>query len=113
MAETLKTYTSDVDLLLAEVCMAGAMYGLDAYVTLIADHLKTQPRTQGAALLAQSLAKTVVRDYKAAIALAQQVMDNRHMARLHAEASAFKKLAEQLQNGQEASPLEVPETSPA
>lgn len=81
--------------------MAGAMYGLMPQVDLIADHLKAMPRTRGAAVLAQALGRTVVRDYPQAIALCQQVLDDKRLARLHPEAAAFERLARQLQAGQQ------------
>lgn len=99
MADPLKTYTSDVDLLLAEVCMAGAMYGLERHVALIVEHLRALPRTEGAAILAHALAKTVVREYSGAIQLADVVLADSRWSVLHAEAAAFRRLAEQLQAG--------------
>ncbi len=107
MSDTLKNYTSDVDLLLTEVCMAGAMYGLERQVALIVDHLVTLPRTQGVALLAHALAKIVVRDHDAALALTERVLDDKHWKPLHGEAQAFHRLAEQLKAGVEAHPLTV------
>ena len=70
MTDILKSYTSDVDRLLTEVCMTAAMYGLDRNVEAITDHLRDMPRTEGAALLAQALSKTSVREYLEADALA-------------------------------------------
>lgn len=107
MSDTLKTYTSDVDLLLTEVCMAGAMYGLERQVSLIVEHLVTLPRTQGAALLAHALAHTVVRDYDAALALTERVLQDKHWKHLHPEALAFQQLAKQLKAGLEAQPLSL------
>jgi len=107
MSDTLKNYTSDVDLLLAEVCMAGAMYGLERQVALIVDHLVTLPRTQGVALLAHALAKTVVRDYEAALALTERVLQDKHWKHLHGEARAFQQLAEQLKAGVQVQPLSL------
>lgn len=101
MSDTLKNYTSDVDLLLMEVSMAGAMYGLERHVGLIVEHLVTLPRTQGVALLAHALAKTVVRDYDGALALTQRVLQDKHWIQLHGEAKAFHDLAAQLKTGQE------------
>lgn len=105
MDEWIKTYAADVDLLLTEVCMTAAMHGLDESVTAIADHLKELPRTEGAALLAQSLSKTAVRDFEQAMAYAQRVLDNPQLAVLHGEARAFRGLAEQLAAGQAPQPL--------
>lgn len=85
--------------------MTAAMHGLDQAVTGIADHLRDMPRTEGAALLAQSLSKTAVRDYPQALALADQVLGNGQLASLHAEATAFRRLAEQLSAGQAPQPL--------
>ncbi len=107
MSETLKNYTSDVDLLLMEVSMAGAMYGLERHVGLIVDHLVTLPRTQGVALLAHALAKTVVRDYDGALALTERVLQDKHWAHLHGEAAAFHQLAQQLKSGLEVQPLKI------
>lgn len=105
MDERIKAYAADIDLLLTEVCMTAAMHGLDASVTAIAEHLREMPRTEGAALLAQSLSKTAVRDFPQAIAFAQRVLDNPQLALLHGEARAFRGLAEQLAAGQAAQPL--------
>jgi hypothetical protein len=105
MDELIKTYTADIDLLLTEVCMTAAMHGLDKAVTGIADHLRDLPRTEGAALLAQSLSKTAVRDYTQAMAFADRVLANPHMASLHGEAAAFRQLAEQMGAGQTPQPL--------
>lgn len=99
MDSLLKSFTEDVDLLLTEVCMTGAMYGLDQAVTAIADHLREMPRTEGAALLAMALAKTAVRDFSAAEKLTGQVLENPQMSRLHDEAAAFRQLAQQLKSG--------------
>lgn len=107
MEALIKTYCADVDLLLTEVCMTAAMHGLDDAVTAIAAHLRELPRTEGAALLAQSLSKSAVRDFTQAIALAQQVLDNPQLAALHAEALAFRGLAEQLAAGQSPEPLSI------
>ena len=73
MDALLKAYSDDVELLLADVCLTAAMHGLDDAVKVIAAHLREVPRTEGAALLAQSLSKTAVRNYPQAIALAQLV----------------------------------------
>lgn len=97
--ELLKSYTQDVDLLLTEICMTAAMYGLDASVSAISDHLRDMPRTEGAALLAMALSKTAIKDYPQALAWADKVLGNPQMAALHAEAAAFRGLAEQLQQG--------------
>ena len=97
--DLLKTYASDVDLLMTEICMTGAMYGLDQSVSAIAEHLRDMPRTEGAATLALALVKICVRDYPQALALADTVLGNPHMAKLHAEAASFKQLAEQLRSG--------------
>lgn len=105
MDERIKAYAADVDLLLTEVCMTAAMHGLDASVTAMAEHLKELPRTEGAALLAQSLSKTAVRDFPQAIAFAQRVIDNPQLAVLHGEARAFMGLAQQLAAGQTPQPL--------
>jgi hypothetical protein len=99
MDSLLKSFTEDVDLLLTEVCMTGAMYGLDQSVTAIAEHLREMPRTQGAALLAMALSKTSVRDFSAAEKLTNQVLENPHMSGLHDEAAAFRSLAQQLKSG--------------
>jgi len=107
VSDPLKRYTSDVDLLLTEICMTGAMYGLERYVALIAEYLVTLPRTQGAAWLAHALAKTVVRDYDGAIALTGRVLADPHWSSLHGEAQAFRRLAEQLKAGVAADPLDV------
>lgn len=107
MDPLIKTYTADIDLLLAEVCMTGAMHGLDQAVTVIADHLRDKPRTEGAALLAQALAKTAVRDFASAIALSKQVLDNPQLGAVHGEAAAFRCLAEQLRDGQPVQALTV------
>jgi hypothetical protein len=100
MDALLKSYTQDVDLLLTEVCMTGAMYGLDQAVTAIADHLREIPRTEGAATLALALSKTAVRDFNAALKLTDAVLENPQMSSLHEEAAAFRSLAEQLKSGQ-------------
>ena len=105
MDELIKTYTADIDLLLTEVCMTAAMHGLDQAVTGIAEHLRDLPRTEGAALLAQSLSKTAVRDFPQAMAFADQVLGNPQLAALHGEAAAFRRLAEQLAAGQAVQPL--------
>lgn len=105
MSDPLKTYTSDVDYLLVEVCMAGAMYGLERQVGLIAAHLVDMPRTQGPARLAHALAKTMVHDYSGAIALCDQVLGDMAWKRLHGEAKAFRQLALELQAGIPAQPL--------
>jgi hypothetical protein len=105
MDELIKAYTADIDLLLTEVCMTAAMHGLDQAVTGIAEHLRELPRTEGAALLAQSLSKTAVRDFPQAIALAEQVLGNPQLSVLHGEAAAFRRLAEQLASGQPPQPL--------
>jgi hypothetical protein len=99
MDSLLKSFTEDVDLLLTEVCMTGAMYGLDQAVTAIADHLREMPRTEGAALLAMALSKTAVRDFSSAEKLTDRVLENPHMSRLHEEAAAFRNLAQQLRSG--------------
>jgi hypothetical protein len=109
MNDLLKTYTADVDLLLTEICMTAAMYGLDQAATAIADHLRDQPRTEGAALLAMALSKTAIRDYNQAIAMADKVIDNPQLASLHEEAFAFRGLAEQLRGGATVQPLKVAE----
>jgi len=100
MNDLLKSYTGDVDFLLTEICFTAAMYGLDQSVSAMVDHLKDMPRTEGAAWLAQSLSKTAVRDYSQAMACADRVLNNPQMAALHAEASAFRQLAQQLSLGQ-------------
>lgn len=105
MNDLVKTYTADIDLLLTDVCMAGALYGLDLAVTRIADHLRDLPRTEGAALLAQAMSKIALREFAPAIELAQQVLNNPQLAAFHSEAQAFRRLAEQLQDGQAAQPL--------
>jgi hypothetical protein len=105
MTDILKSFTSDVDLLLTEVCMTAAMYGLDRNVEAISDHLRDMPRTEGAALLAQALSKTSVRDYGRSVSLTDQVLNNPHMRQLHPEARAFKQLAQQLEAGVVAQPL--------
>lgn len=107
MDDWIKTYATDVDLLLTEICMTSAMHGLDDAVTAIAEHLREMPRTEGAALLAQSLAKTAVRDFSQAIALAQRVLDTPQLASLHEEAKAFRRLAEQMAAGQTPQPLSL------
>jgi hypothetical protein len=105
MDDLIKTYTADIDLLLTEVCMTAAMHGLDQAVTGIAEHLRDLPRTEGAALLAQSLSKTAVRDFPQAMAFADRVLGNAQLASLHGEAAAFRRLAEQLAAGQDPQPL--------
>jgi len=105
MTDILKSLTSDVDLLLTEVCMTAAMYGLDRNVEAIAEHLLDMPRTEGAALLAQALSKTAVKNYGQSVAFADRVLNNPHMSQLHGEARAFKQLAQQLDAGVEAEPL--------
>lgn len=105
MNDLLKKYTADVDLLLTEICMSAAMYGLDQAVTAIAEHLRDQPRTEGAALLAQALSKTAVRQYDLAIALTDKVLDNPQLAALHNEANAFRGMAVQLRAGMTVQPL--------
>lgn len=105
MDELIKTYTADIDLLLTEVCMTAAMHGLDQAVTGIAEHLRDLPRTEGAALLAQSLSKTAVRDFPQAIEFADRVLGNPQLGSLHGEAAAFRRLAEQLATGQAPQPL--------
>ena len=109
MESRIKTYADDVDLLLTEVCMTAAMHGLDDAVTAIALHLRELPRTEGAALLAQSLSKTAVRDYGQAIAFADLVLGNPQLAALHPEAKAFRGLAAQLAAGQTPQPLSTGE----
>ncbi len=98
--EWIKTLSADVDLLLMEICMTAAMHGLDDAVTAMAAHLRELPRTEGAALLAQSLSKTAVRDFAQAKHLVEQVLGNPQLAALHVEAQAFKELAEKLAAGQ-------------
>ena len=105
MTDILKSLTSDVDLLLTEVCMTAAMYGLDRNVEAIADHLRDMPRTEGAALLAQALSKTSVRDYGQSVQFADKVINSPHMSKLHGEARAFKQLAQQLNAGVMVEPL--------
>lgn len=87
--------------------MTAAMYGLDRNVDAIADHLRDMPRTEGAALLAQALSKTTVKDYEQSELLADKVLNNAHMSQLHAEARAFKRLAQQLDAGVEVEPLNL------
>lgn len=105
MDELIKTYTADIDLLLTEVCMTAAMHGLDQAVTGIAEHLRDLPRTEGAALLAQSLSKTAVRDFPQAIEFADRVLGNPQLGSLHGEAAAFRRLAVQLAAGEAPQPL--------
>jgi len=105
MTDILKSLTSDVDRLLTEVCMTAAMYGLDRNVDSIADHLRDMPRTEGAALLAQALSKTSVKDYGQSVVLADKVLNNPHMSQLHGEARAFKQLAQQLEAGVMVEPM--------
>ena len=107
MQDILKSYTSDVDRLLVEVCMAGAMYGLERQVALIVDHLVSLPRTEGAALLAHALAKTVVQDYPGAMALTDRVLNDPRWARLHPEARAFRRMAQHLSEGVPVEPLDL------
>lgn len=85
--------------------MTAAMHGLDDAVGAIAGHLRELPRTEGAALLAQALSKTTLRDFAQAVALTRQVLDNPQLAALHGEALAFQRLAEQLRDGQPVQPL--------
>lgn len=85
--------------------MTAAMHGLDQAVTGIAEHLRDLPRTEGAALLAQSLSKTAVRDFPQAIEFADRVLGNPQLGSLHGEAAAFRRLAEQLGTGQAPQPL--------
>jgi hypothetical protein len=99
MDTLLKSYSQDVDLLLTEVCMTGAMYGLDQAVMAIAEHLREIPRTEGAATLALALSKTAVRDFNTAMKLTDSVLENPQMSSLHDEAAAFRSLAEQLKSG--------------
>ncbi len=96
MQDTLKTYTNDIDRLLVEVSMAGAMYGLERYVALVVEHLVTLPRTRGAALLAHALAKMVVKDHEGALSLIDQVLADEAWLILHTEANMFRKLAIEL-----------------
>jgi hypothetical protein len=105
MDALLKAYSDDVELLLADVCLTAAMHGLDDAVKVIAAHLREVPRTEGAALLAQSLSKTAVRNYPQAIALAQLVLDNPQLADLHGQAEAFRGLAQDLAAGRAPRPL--------
>lgn len=101
MDEMLERFDQDVDLLLTEVCMTAAFYGLDAAVTGISNHLKDQPGKEGAALLAQALSKIAVKDYDAAIVLAEQVLDDIGESELHAQATQFRGLAVQLADGKQ------------
>jgi hypothetical protein len=105
MNDLVKTYTADIDLLLTDVCMAGALYGLDLAVTRIADHLRDLPRTEGAAMLAQAMSKISLREFTPAIELTQRVLNNPQLVAFHPEAQAFQRLAEQLRDGQVAQPL--------
>jgi Rad3-related DNA helicase len=57
--------------------------------------------------LAHALAKTVVRDYDAALALTERVLQDKHWKHLHGEAAAFRQLAEQLKAGVEVQPLRI------
>ena len=110
MRDTLELYTSDVDRLLAEICLTGAMYGLERQVAVIVQHLASQPRTQGPARLAHALAKTVVRDFDGAVALAEQVLRDPEASQFHGEAAAFQRMANQLKSGAEVQPLDPAQT---
>jgi len=101
MDEMLQRLGQDIDLLLTEVCMTAAFYGLDLQVTGIADHLNDLPEKQGAATLAQSLAKIAVKDFESAIAFANQVLDDPNEAGLHPQANQFRELAMKLAAGQQ------------
>lgn len=107
MDNLLERYAGDVDLLLTEACMTAGLHGLDASVTGIAAHLRDLPGKEGAAALAQSLAKIAIRDYQAAIAFADEVLGRPNMAELHHQANEFRNLAAQLAAGQRAQPLDV------
>lgn len=112
MQDIFEKYTADIDLFLVDVCMSGAMYGLEGLVGRMAQYLTTLPRTQGATWLAHSLAKTVVKDYNGAIALAQKVLLDEEWALLHGEAQAFERLATQLQKGEKVEPWDPTFTKP-
>ncbi|MEK9868141.1 MAG: hypothetical protein VW831_00335 [Gammaproteobacteria bacterium] len=101
MDEMLESLGHDVDLLLTEVCMTAAFYGLDAAVTGISDHLKDLPERQGAALLAQALSKIAVKDYAGAVALTDRVLDAAEESALHKQAAQFRSLASQLADGKQ------------
>jgi hypothetical protein len=107
MNDLVKSYTNDVNFLLTEICFTAAMHGLDHSVKAIADHLVDMPRTEGAALLAMSLSKTAVRDYRQAMTFCDRVLENPQMVALHAEATAFRALAKQLSLGQSPSELKL------
>lgn len=107
MNELVDRFAEDVDLLLAEVCMTAAFYGLDGAVSGLAASLRDLPGKSGAAALAQSLGKIAVKDYQSAIAFADEVLNDPESARFHHEAGQFRALAAQLAAGEQARPLDV------
>jgi hypothetical protein len=105
MDEILESLGRDIDLLLTEVCMTAAFYGLEPQVAAISEHLRDLPGKQGVATLAQTLAKIAVKDFDSALSLANQILDDPNKAVLHPQASEFRDLAAQLAAGQQPTSL--------
>lgn len=105
MDEMLESLGRDIDLLLTEVCMTAAFYGLEPQVAGIVEHLRELPGKQGAATLAQTLAKIAVKEFDSALALANQVLDDPNEVALHPQARQFRELAAQLAAGQQPTSL--------
>lgn len=99
MDEMLERYAGDVDFLLTDVCLTAAFYGLDAAVTGMAAHLRELSGKEGAAAVAQSLAKISVGDYPSAVRFADEVLDNPACADIHDQARQFRAVATQLAAG--------------
>ena len=96
MSESIKAYEKDVDLLLTEVAMTGAVYGLDKAIAPVIDHLSEMPRTKGAALLAGALGRIATKQYDSAITLLTVLTEDADMAKYKDEAAGFLALAYKL-----------------
>jgi hypothetical protein len=96
MSESIKAFEKDVDLLLTEVAMTGAVYGLEKAVAPVIDHLAEMPRTKGAALLAGALGRISTKQYDSAITLLTAMVDDPEMAKYKDEAAGFLALAYKL-----------------
>ena len=92
----IKEYEKDLDKLLVEVAMTGGVYGLDKTIAPIVDYLKDVPRTRGAGLLAGALGKISVKQYDAAIALLDFIIQDAELAKYKEEAQGFLALAYKL-----------------
>lgn len=102
MSESIKDYEKDVDLLLTEIAMSGAVYGLDKAIAPIIDHLADMPRTKGAALLAGALGRIATKQYDSAIALLTVLTEDAEMEKYKQEAAGFLGLAYKLKGDSQA-----------